>query len=237
MRVVFLLPYRCDAGAPDRKGQLATFLATVPEMLQGARVECRYIVCEQSADARRFNKGAVVNACFKTTTWDAEDLVCVHDIDLIPEADIIGEYTKALNADTVRHIGSAFKRYAGCKKYMGGILLMRASDFAAVNGFPNDFEGWGGEDDVLGKRITHRFAVERSRGTLVDLERLVSPRDKLAQLIQYKSMGKGKATKKRGYMGARLYERGISDVEFSVLESKHCATATRLTVHLTAGAA
>ena len=36
--------------------------------------------------------------------------------------------------------------------YFGGITSFSASQFRQINGFPNNFWGWGGEDDELYKR-------------------------------------------------------------------------------------
>ena len=57
---------------------------------------------------------------------------------------------------------------------MGGIVLMRKKDFVHINGFPNDFWGWGGEDDEFGDRIRDAgIPIERvEAGTIVDQEGL-----------------------------------------------------------------
>jgi hypothetical protein len=36
--------------------------------------------------------------------------------------------------------------------YIGGITSFSESQFKQINGFPNNFWGWGGEDDELYKR-------------------------------------------------------------------------------------
>ena len=37
-------------------------------------------------------------------------------------------------------------------RYFGGIVSFSASDMRRINGFPNTFWGWGGEDDEMQKR-------------------------------------------------------------------------------------
>ena len=230
MRITFLLPYRCDASSHDRNAQLDLFMATMPTLLRG--VECHYIVCEQSDDRRKFNKGAVVNAGFIAANMDPEELVCIHDIDLLPCTDIYNEYTKALPVDTVRHIGNGFRRYTHCKKYMGGVLLMRAKNFTAMNGFPNDFEGWGGVDDIMGRRIRQLFTVEKSNGTLLDLENLDSVEKKLAQLVTSRAVGRRRSNKMRFYHGDSMYTHGLSDVRFHIVLAEQLLQTTRIRVHL-----
>lgn len=41
------------------------------------------------------------------------------------------------------------------KGYTGGVLAIRRSQFENINGFSNEFWGWGGEDDDLGNRLDH----------------------------------------------------------------------------------
>jgi predicted glycosyltransferase involved in capsule biosynthesis len=44
-------------------------------------------------------------------------------------------------------------RYSGNEKYLGGIVSFSIKQFEDINGFPNNFWGWGGEDDEMKKRI------------------------------------------------------------------------------------
>ena len=44
----------------------------------------------------------------------------------------------------------------------GGALSIRSDQFAAINGFSNQFYGWGGEDDDMRVRIRKlKLRVER----------------------------------------------------------------------------
>lgn len=39
------------------------------------------------------------------------------------------------------------------RRYFGGVVAFNQADFEAINGFPNTFWGWGGEDDEMYSRI------------------------------------------------------------------------------------
>lgn len=39
------------------------------------------------------------------------------------------------------------------RRYFGGVVSFSRDDFEAINGFPNTFWGWGGEDDEMYSRI------------------------------------------------------------------------------------
>ena len=60
---------------------------------------------------------------------------------------------------------------------MGGIVLMR-KDFVHINGFPNDFWGWGGEDDEFGDRVRDAgIPIERvEAGTIMTKRGWISTR-------------------------------------------------------------
>ena len=51
-------------------------------------------------------------------------------------------------------LGLSLRKYS-YKQFLGGVLSFRPHDFARINGFPNDYWGWGLEDDQLGLRMAH----------------------------------------------------------------------------------
>ena len=50
----------------------------------------------------------------------------------------------------VQHLCILYFDY--CPGYFGGITSFSEKQFREINGFPNNFWGWGGEDDELYKR-------------------------------------------------------------------------------------
>ena len=57
------------------------------------------------------------------------------------------------------HLASSWNRYGNVKRnigdlpYVGGILSLSREQFIKTNGFPNNFYGWGGEDDEFAMRL------------------------------------------------------------------------------------
>lgn len=173
--LAIIIPYRAST-QPERLQQLQTLLFTLQKHIPSAWV---YII-EQN-DTRPFNRGALLNAGVKFAGMGDDDILCFHDVDLLPCQDIIDEYLIPLEKNTVRHIARVWKRYDS-DTYLGGILMMRQGDFKRINGFPNDFWGWGGEDDELRDRIVRQgYTIERTtRGTIIDQENMT-----IAQKLDY----------------------------------------------------
>lgn len=79
----------------------------------------------------------------------------------------------------VVHFGARFQRYNNRKSYFGGVHGFHVDHFV---GYPNQFWGWGGEDDALLKRIDLRRVTYARKGEYLDLEGFKTAKDKLKQL-------------------------------------------------------
>ncbi|VBB33922.1 unnamed protein product [Acanthocheilonema viteae] len=102
-----------------------------------------------------------MNAAFCLAEKLKMDCVIFHDVDMFPADDRINYGCP----DTPRHIG-AYVNTLGYRlmyaEIVGGVLAIRMNHFHAVNGFSNEFWGWGGEDDDMGIRIlTLNMTIER----------------------------------------------------------------------------
>lgn len=174
-----IVPYRATT-QPERKEHLINLIYSMSLQLPSA-----YIYIIEQYDDQPFNRGALLNIGVKIAGLSDNDVICFHDVDLLPHPDIINEYKIPLPLGTVRHIGHAWKRY-NTDTYLGGILMIRVSDFVKINGYPNDFWGWGGEDDELRDRINdHGMYIQRSTGTILDQENLTLS-EKMIKLKQTK---------------------------------------------------
>ncbi len=80
------------------------------------------------------------------------DVFIFHDVDLLPtNEEILGPYYTQFPSVPI-HIARVWDRYSNNPKYFGGIVSFSASDMKRINGYPNTFWGWGGEDDEMQKR-------------------------------------------------------------------------------------
>jgi predicted glycosyltransferase involved in capsule biosynthesis len=115
------------------------FLADIPHKIH---------IIEQY-DEKPFNRAKLFNIGFDIDHKEF-DYFCFHDIDMLPlEADysfVEKPYHMATNA-------SQFNNNLPYQTYYGGVNLFNKEDFIKINGYSNDFWGWGGEDDDLLKRV------------------------------------------------------------------------------------
>nr|XP_022316858.1 beta-1,4-galactosyltransferase 4-like [Crassostrea virginica] len=84
-----------------------------------------------------FNRGFLFNVGFKEAIKDSDyECFILHDVDLLPENDY--------NTYTYNVLYHSF---------FGGVCAMTRDQYEAINGFSNEFFGWGGEDDDLYNRV------------------------------------------------------------------------------------
>jgi hypothetical protein len=108
-------------------------------------------------DARTFNRGATKNIGFlavkaKYPNHYKDINFIFNDVDTIPFAKIFDYST----------VAGVVKHFYGFDYALGGIVVMKGSDFEKTNGFPC-FWGWGMEDNVMQKRCEHfNLRIDRS---------------------------------------------------------------------------
>lgn len=103
----------------------------------------------------KFNRGAILNAAIKTITNGK--VIITHDVDLVPESSVFyNAYSHDITDTEVLHLAGSWDRYNKESKigsYLGGITGMTPEAWKNTNGYPNDYFGWGGEDDEFLRRV------------------------------------------------------------------------------------
>jgi hypothetical protein len=140
-----LVPYR-DNPAKERSPQLKAF---VDHFSKSPWNKFPVYVMEQSEDNRAFNRGALLNVGARLAKKHSH--LILHDVDLLPDTSMVSYYTMIPTHPV--HIGTVWRTKYTSERFLGGILSLRWKEFETVNGYPNQFWGWGGEDDVLRNRF------------------------------------------------------------------------------------
>lgn len=178
---VIVVPFRAGGGSSGddpRLRHLDEFKRFVRYTF-GEAGGVRVFVIHQT-HGKKFNRGVLLNVGFLQALKEVPEAthVITHDVDLIPSRDLAELYATVPVPNSVIHFARRFERYAGDlesnPEYIGGVVSIRTDDFLSLNGYPNLFWGWGGEDDELSRRI--RTAGMRllapTHGSYRDLEGL-----------------------------------------------------------------
>jgi hypothetical protein len=108
------------------------------------------LVVEQE-EGKKFNRGMLLN--IGADLADSE-YVIFHDVDLLPKKVILPYYE--VFPDSPVHIGKAWRTKYDNEGFLGGVISISKKDLKSINGFPNNFWGWGGEDDAMRVRMKRK---------------------------------------------------------------------------------
>ena len=106
------------------------------------------VLIVEQGEGKKFNRGMLLN--IGADLVDSE-YVIFHDVDLIPKKAVLPYYE--VFPDSPIHIGKTWREKYNSEKFLGGVISISQKDLKAINGFPNNFWGWGGEDDAMRIRM------------------------------------------------------------------------------------
>jgi hypothetical protein len=142
-------------------------------------------IVEQTTDDQRFNRGALLNVGF--LEHNDYNVFIFHDVDLLPNDSMIEHYANVYGSEDVVHLAAGWGRYGANPNYIGGVTLFGRDIFGVINGFPNTYWGWGGEDDELLRRlrtigypVDERLQKIRVEDPFIDLEGVATAGEKRA---------------------------------------------------------
>jgi len=230
--VAIIVPYRDIHPSQNRSKHLEKFIPHMHSFLtkqvqKGTCSDYHIYIVEQSDDGRKFNRGKLLNIGFDLARKNKcrlnaqvhHDVFIFHDVDLLPGSGLERSYTQFPNVPI--HIARVWERYSNNPKYFGGIVSFSSSDMKRINGYPNTFWGWGGEDDEMQKRCERlgiKWDSPRS-GTIIDLEDM-SLSEKLNMLREnkeWKCMVKWEALEEHE---STWRTNGLADLNYSILKKE-----------------
>ena len=99
-------------------------------------------------DDKPFNRGKLLNIGFIKAKELGCNYVCFHDIDMLP---VKVDYSYA---DRPTQLANRFIYEVGVERtisdeYFGGVTIFPVEQFEDINGYSNDYWGWGFEDNDL----------------------------------------------------------------------------------------
>ncbi len=147
---IILVPYR------NRKAHLDTFIKDVVPLFEQHLTPFKVIVVEQE-EGKLFNRGQMLNIGYDIYK-DSGVYFFTHDVDNFPKENVVSTlYKKEIDANTILGIRTPACGTLGC------IVKFHKDVYAKINGFPNDFWGWGVEDKNFQNRAeTYNIKIEKN---------------------------------------------------------------------------
>ena len=130
-------------------------------------IDYEIFIVEQ-ADDKPFNRGKLLNAGYKYALDKGCDYFVFHDVDMLPE-DVDYSYS-----DKPLHLATHLQEHdyeTTFFDYFGGVTMFTKEDFKTINGFSNEYWGWGFEDDdLLIRCIEGDLDIDREVSGFGDIE-------------------------------------------------------------------
>ncbi|KAE8290771.1 Beta-1,4-galactosyltransferase 2 [Larimichthys crocea] len=218
-KVAIIIPFR------HRENHLKYWLHYLHPILRRQKIDYGiYIINQLGEDT--FNRAKLLNVGYTEALKDAEyDCFIFSDVDLIPMDDRNLYHCY----DQPRHFAIAMDKfgfrlpYAG---YFGGVSGLSKKQFLKINGFPNEYWGWGGEDDDIYNRITlNGMKVSRPDVRIGRYRMIKHERDKHNEPNpqRFNKIQNTKNTMKKD---------GISSLTYRVLQVKRYPLYTNISVEI-----
>ncbi|XP_064488284.1 beta-1,4-N-acetylgalactosaminyltransferase bre-4-like [Ornithodoros turicata] len=199
-RVAIIIPYR------DREEHLRVFLHNMHYMLRRQQLDYGIFVVEE-VGKEKFNRAKLMNIGYleASALYDYQCFI-FHDVDLIPEDDR-NLYTCP---EHPRHMSVAidvFKYRLPYAGIFGGVSALKKEHMQLVNGFSNEFWGWGGEDDDMSYRLKHyKLPITRYPANIARYTMLKHEKD-TPNPERYKFLHKGRLRYKTDGINSVKYKR------------------------------
>ncbi|XP_035274053.1 beta-1,4-galactosyltransferase 1-like [Anguilla anguilla] len=148
-KVAMIIPFR------HREEHLKYWLYYLHPILQRQQLDYGVYVINQHGD-ETFNRAKLLNVGYAEALKEYDyDCFVFSDVDLIPMDD---RNTYKCYSQP-RHLSVSMDKF-GFKlpylQYFGGVSSMSKEQYLKINGFPNNYWGWGGEDDDIFNRLSAR---------------------------------------------------------------------------------
>lgn len=137
-KLAVIVPYR------NRESHLNVFIPYLEDYLTSKKIPFEIFIIEQK-DNKPFNRGKLLNVGYKESGNDF-DYFCFHDVDMLP---IKVDYSYC---DRPTHLADKVDGEESFYNYFGGVTIVNKLDFKIINGYSNEYWGWGFEDDDLLQR-------------------------------------------------------------------------------------
>uniref|UniRef100_A0A3P8UBG1 Beta-1,4-galactosyltransferase n=1 Tax=Amphiprion percula TaxID=161767 RepID=A0A3P8UBG1_AMPPE len=222
-KVAIIIPFR------NRHEHLKHWLYYLHPILMRQQLDYGVYVINQDGDGV-FNRAKLMNAGYVEALKQYDyDCFVFSDVDLVPLDD--RNIYKCF--DNPRHLAVAMDKFnfrLPYKTYFGGVSSLFKDQYLKINGFPNTYWGWGGEDDDIYRRIVFRgMSISRPDSETGKYKMIKHNRD-LHNEANPKNPDKLRHTQRT------MDEDGINSLKYTVKQTVKDALYTFITVDIQAPA-
>lgn len=215
-KLAIIVPYR------DREDHLKKFIPSIEscDFLEG--IDYEILIVEQE-EGKPFNRGKLLNV--GAIQSHTASYYCFHDVDMLP---LISDYSYVSNPTHLAGEAEQFGFKLPYQGYFGGVTLFDKHSFIKVNGYSNDYWGWGAEDDdVMFRCVAREVKASRKNGRYRSLshERNITQdlyNENLRKFFGFKN-GLNLDT-----INQKIDSDGLTTLEYEVLEEKKISTKATL---------
>lgn len=220
--IAIITIYR-DNQQHSRLQQKNKFLAEISKLKKYGYFDVFLI--EQTSDNCKFNIGKLKNIGFQKALQSEKNyqFFIFTDIDILPNKELAPYFFKPIKGVSCLATRGTRYKYQNC--FMGSCLGFDKRSFQKINGYPNNFWGWGGEDDAILIRCNlNKINIHVPReGSVIDLEtnhlgRARSLKDKLESLRKSKTKETNKNEKE--ILETKIWRtNGLSNLDYQIISS------------------
>jgi len=212
-----------DSNDGSRGKQLKMYIK-IAKTLYPQVFDYDFYIIEQSNDGELFNIGKLKNIGFEIASKKGGYINYIFtDIDMIPDHDLIEYFTKTPKTIMILAFrGTRYNTGIDKKPFLGGLISVNEKVFKKINGYPNNYYGWGGEDDSLfirmvGAKVYNMEIPEK--GQVIDTEEYLTVKNKTNKLKK-EDAKENMRMEKLMYDTKNWKKNGLNTLKYEILKEK-----------------
>jgi predicted glycosyltransferase involved in capsule biosynthesis len=215
-KLCIVVPYR------DRESHLKIFAPRLKEFLKNEGTQNDILIVEQE-DGKPFNRAKLLNVGFAYTEA-SYDYYCFHDVDMIP---VESDYSYCNEPTHLASRAQQFGYRLPYQGYFGGVTIFDRENFARVNGYSNEYWGWGAEDDDMFNRCGMMKVITKRKDGMY--ESLSHDRNIPQDLYQ---QNVSRLRNMNNFFDGEKITEGLSTLEYKVVQNIDSENYKKITVSI-----
>ncbi|XP_069387298.1 beta-1,4-galactosyltransferase 1 [Paralichthys olivaceus] len=216
-KVAIIIPFR------KRDEHLKYWLYYLHPILQRQQLDYGVYVINQDGD-EIFNRAKLLNVGYKEALKEYDyNCFVFSDVDLIPMDD--RNIYKCFSQP--RHLSVSMDKFGfrlPYNQYFGGVSSMSKEQYLKINGFPNNYWGWGGEDDDIYNRLASKgMSISRPNGEVGKCRMIRHERDK-------QNEANPQRFNRIAHTRETMHKDGINSLSYKVVKLDKFDLFTKITV-------